>query len=716
MLSKPVSLRELYTEECKARSCKVNSGVAALLPNSPNESYTLHELDLSKNFVGKNGLKSILQVAKASSCLEILNLRDNYLDNDSVSEVCAALDGHQSLTSLDLGRNQISHTGGKELNVFVTRNSRIFHVGLDQTYINKALIKMISRKVEENQSRAASPLSSTASIPYSVGGSVSRRQSDITGKQDPKPGTIGQRPGGPEQRTPSPVASEVVNSSYAPSPCLVNNPPLQTKWEGYGLLQQVELLAKPIPFSTRPPPVKNTNPTPIGPEWTVKHTALSVIFPSSAEPESTNVPKESSAKVEMAFSASIPMWAEDSEILAFLSTQARHQQMSAHLPPPSHTMGVSTLGELCPILSTFEKNVVGEGQTTIPSWAENSPVLTAVAESAQPNSQRPTIPPPVESTNTLAKEMCPVLNQIAETPSEQKPAQHSNDSADNFFVLNYVFQLSKETTDSLTGLRAVWEACSDVPGAIPFVPTPRVVADQPISMVSDSDRPMSPSPGDARYGLAQLLSVGMKMGTSIPALQIVGEILSANASPRGDSARKSADLTPAYCDSPVKAANPTPTADVSQAPAGDLTSLTTVLGMVGEHKSLYPHLFSLSEFLVTTASVSPTRKSNDMNPTMCSSLDAVLATLPPESSEDPTTTFSALRTLQSALRKSQDSVTTGSSSATPLKTSGGGQNALPTKEGPPMDNLKYLLKGIDTPEHRCPSLFQAIHAYDQSEA
>eukprot|EP00760_Papus_ankaliazontas_P015213 PhM_4_TR16408/c0_g1_i1/m.87530 len=152
------NLRAHYLSLCQEHKCKPNSDILAVLPDAPATVSCFKTLDLSDNFVGKNGVLCLLPVVRAATYLTTLSLRDNYIDNETVSKLCAALESHPSLTRLDLSRNQISHAGGKEISALVTRNPRLISVEVEHTYINKALVKIIHRKASENETKYASTM------------------------------------------------------------------------------------------------------------------------------------------------------------------------------------------------------------------------------------------------------------------------------------------------------------------------------------------------------------------------------------------------------------------------------------------------------------------------------------------------------------------------------------------------------------------------------
>eukprot|EP01004_Peranema_trichophorum_P005197 NODE_4067_length_1236_cov_9.752022_g3574_i0.p1 GENE.NODE_4067_length_1236_cov_9.752022_g3574_i0~~NODE_4067_length_1236_cov_9.752022_g3574_i0.p1 ORF type:complete len:344 (-),score=79.87 NODE_4067_length_1236_cov_9.752022_g3574_i0:169-1200(-) len=150
MVAVDKSLREIYGKECETAKCKQNSYLLKILPSTPTTSHCLIELDLNLNFVGRNGLKPVLEVARRAYCLKKLCLADNFLNNDSVKEIVASLQSHTSLAYMDLSRNPISHAAGKMLARYASENKAIQSILLVDTLINPALIRIIQQTAGAN--------------------------------------------------------------------------------------------------------------------------------------------------------------------------------------------------------------------------------------------------------------------------------------------------------------------------------------------------------------------------------------------------------------------------------------------------------------------------------------------------------------------------------------------------------------------------------------
>ncbi|KAJ9452373.1 putative serine/threonine-protein kinase roco5 [Diplonema papillatum] len=177
------SLRDIYADDCQSVGCKRNSELMRTLPSSPGDFASLECLDLNLNCVGKKGVRALFNVMTASPNLRSLLLADNFLTNDSVRDLLENVSGHPALERLDLTRNPISHSAGKYLSEHVSSNARLCDVGLADTLINPALVKIIERKAAANRTAAlggiaAAPPLATKSHSGRARGGPSKRVRD----------------------------------------------------------------------------------------------------------------------------------------------------------------------------------------------------------------------------------------------------------------------------------------------------------------------------------------------------------------------------------------------------------------------------------------------------------------------------------------------------------------------------------------------------------
>ena len=100
------------------------------------------------------GIRAVLEVIRVAERLERLTLADNWLNNESVKELVGVIGGLPNLHYLDLSRNPISHSAGKILSEYASRNASVYFILLEGTLINPALIRIVHQKAEANRIRA----------------------------------------------------------------------------------------------------------------------------------------------------------------------------------------------------------------------------------------------------------------------------------------------------------------------------------------------------------------------------------------------------------------------------------------------------------------------------------------------------------------------------------------------------------------------------------
>ena len=185
-----LSVRDLYASECEKIGCRKNSELlkkvcarvvstdrvvcvppapkgflfchssatlflSTQLPDTPGDFTSLRELDLSLNCVGKKGVRALLWVMRCATNLEKVLLADNFLTNDSIAEIVAVLNEHPAVAHVDVSRNPISHDAGKLLSEFVGTHPIITGVGVRDTLINPALVRIIEKKAAHNNALAS---------------------------------------------------------------------------------------------------------------------------------------------------------------------------------------------------------------------------------------------------------------------------------------------------------------------------------------------------------------------------------------------------------------------------------------------------------------------------------------------------------------------------------------------------------------------------------
>lgn len=89
--------------------------VLALDPSREHFKSKIQVLDLSKNNMGKEGIKALAEVLPRNHILEVLDLSKNQMGVSGANELAQALKGNKSLTMLNLFNNKIGYDGAKAL-------------------------------------------------------------------------------------------------------------------------------------------------------------------------------------------------------------------------------------------------------------------------------------------------------------------------------------------------------------------------------------------------------------------------------------------------------------------------------------------------------------------------------------------------------------------------------------------------------------------------
>lgn len=88
----------------------------------PNFVSKIKVLDLSKNNLGKDGIKALAEVLPHNQIIEVLDLSKNNLGVPGASELAVALKGNKSLKFLNLFNNKVGFDGAKSLAQNVIQN------------------------------------------------------------------------------------------------------------------------------------------------------------------------------------------------------------------------------------------------------------------------------------------------------------------------------------------------------------------------------------------------------------------------------------------------------------------------------------------------------------------------------------------------------------------------------------------------------------------
>jgi len=138
-----------YVIRCNIHQAQTNSGVVdffAMLDDSGDTT----RLDLSDNYLGRNGLRPLLDVISTWPACKTLSLRNTYLETRNVADIVRILGQHPGLQFLDLSHNPLYDTSGRYLLALVKKNRRIVQLNLEGTDIKESTLKKIANQVQKN--------------------------------------------------------------------------------------------------------------------------------------------------------------------------------------------------------------------------------------------------------------------------------------------------------------------------------------------------------------------------------------------------------------------------------------------------------------------------------------------------------------------------------------------------------------------------------------
>ncbi|RHW72279.1 Leucine Rich repeat/Leucine Rich Repeat [Trypanosoma brucei equiperdum] len=139
------SPHEPCTEKCISTRCNVSSHLMKGLPETVEGLSALKKLDFSRSLLGRNDIQPLVNaVLRHCSGLQVLNLSQNYLTDDSVVRICETLVEHSPLlVSLDLSNNPLSNKAGFYLLRFMDCMPALRSIGLQKTLMNDRMLRQL---------------------------------------------------------------------------------------------------------------------------------------------------------------------------------------------------------------------------------------------------------------------------------------------------------------------------------------------------------------------------------------------------------------------------------------------------------------------------------------------------------------------------------------------------------------------------------------------
>lgn len=149
------SPKAIYKHGCEALKVHCNTALMELFSDDPSQIESIERLDLSRNCLGKNGVRPLLSVIARCKNLTHLNLSDNYLDNSCMTDVASVLTARcPRLAYLNVSHNPISNPAGKMLSRLVEEKASLTCVVTDGTLMNPALAGLVAQKARVRKTTA----------------------------------------------------------------------------------------------------------------------------------------------------------------------------------------------------------------------------------------------------------------------------------------------------------------------------------------------------------------------------------------------------------------------------------------------------------------------------------------------------------------------------------------------------------------------------------
>ncbi|ESL09981.1 hypothetical protein TRSC58_02292 [Trypanosoma rangeli SC58] len=139
-----LSPKEQYKHACARLACHANSQLMRDLPDTMGALGAIKKLDFSRSMLGRSDVEPLVHsILPHCSGLQVLNLSQNYLTDDSIVQICEALlENTLLLVSLDLSNNPISNKTGRYLLRFIESMPALNFVGVQNTLMSDNILRL----------------------------------------------------------------------------------------------------------------------------------------------------------------------------------------------------------------------------------------------------------------------------------------------------------------------------------------------------------------------------------------------------------------------------------------------------------------------------------------------------------------------------------------------------------------------------------------------
>ena len=144
--------RLFYMEQCVLTGAKVNNSFLASLPTDAAE---VRSIGIAHNYIGKKGLRAVLDVLDLCRNVESLDLSDNKLENTPVMWLVDIARRHPSLSRINLDTNLVAKHGGAALLALLQERPQITHLTIaSNPLLMMPMMRRIIAQVEQNAKKS----------------------------------------------------------------------------------------------------------------------------------------------------------------------------------------------------------------------------------------------------------------------------------------------------------------------------------------------------------------------------------------------------------------------------------------------------------------------------------------------------------------------------------------------------------------------------------
>ncbi|ESL09073.1 hypothetical protein TRSC58_03214 [Trypanosoma rangeli SC58] len=145
------SLHDIYVRCCDMQRCKPNSYLLKKLPTDPRFTNGVCELDLSSNYLGRNGFVALLSLMEHLPRLRAVYFNDMSLDNVDAENLCEMLAGNNSVREVYLRNNsKITLPATRHFTQLLRGNPNIAVLELEGTRLGHTVIKKLGEDAKKN--------------------------------------------------------------------------------------------------------------------------------------------------------------------------------------------------------------------------------------------------------------------------------------------------------------------------------------------------------------------------------------------------------------------------------------------------------------------------------------------------------------------------------------------------------------------------------------